>query len=376
MRPTRWGVTAGVCLALMLSGVPSASAAGPTWRREPGGSLTAVTIGTNGHVYVTGSIRGKGYSRALVVAKYGPHGRLVWRRTWRVQRHDWHAIGESLAPAPDGGVYVGGASGYGEGADALLIRYAPDGHRLWERTVATREGHARVAGLAATDGGVIAAIDDHGCCAIWDHEGHVQAFGADGSLGWRRDFEVPWIPVATWDAATAVAVGAGGRIFVGGEVDRAEWLGYPKPLPDEDRVVQALSPGGRVLWTRVMGRAGIRKDDRIRAIATGGGLVVATGESATRAGAKPWVGAFDTDGARSWTRVLGRGRRYRSARAVTVAPWGPIFVGVEASLHRYSKAGALLAADLLPGRESVTGAVASGALYLTSGHELQRWPRA
>ncbi len=171
--------------------------------------MAAVTVGTARHIYVTGSIDGP-RGDALIVAKYGSRRGLAWRRTWRHAGRLWHAAGVAIAPATEGGVYVGGYSGYGtgEGGDALLLRYSATGRLRWHLTLPTSLGTAIVVGLSASPLGVVAAIEDSGCCDIAaDRDGYVQAVRADGSSSWRNAFEAPGIPAATRDIASGVAIG-------------------------------------------------------------------------------------------------------------------------------------------------------------------------
>lgn len=369
-------------------GAPIVRAApSPIWRRAPGGALEAVVTGAHDSIYVTGQLRGGARIWSLVVAKYAANGGQRWRRTWRVPRHDWNATGESLAAAPDGGVYVGGSSGYGEGGDALLLRYASNGRLLWERTLPTHEGRAHIVGLAARGGRVVAAVADAGCCATWDHDAYVQAFGADGALLWRTDFEVRGVHVGTWDSVAGLAMGANGRSFVAGEVDRGIWEGDPAPLPDEDIAIQALGPTGRVLWTKVIsdGRSG-RDWDQATDIDVRGDLVVVTGMAIVMRRQEPraWVGAFDTDGHHHWTRRWGGGERFRSATAVAIARWGGVYVGTAlspltgpaaSSLRRYDRGGGFVWTRVLGTVRGgfVNGIATSGSVYLTLGRQLQRW---
>ena len=71
----------------------------------------------------------------------------------------------------------------------------------------------------------------------------------------------------------------------------------------------------------------------------------------------------------------GGGRRQRYANALTIAPWGPIYVGTESSLRRYSPTGTLVWERPTPDAGPVTDVAAGGSVYLTTGTELQRWRR-
>ncbi|MDH5225078.1 MAG: hypothetical protein OEW66_03120 [Actinomycetota bacterium] len=367
-----------VASIVMMTCGPATAEDGPIWRRAPGGRLAALTIGASGHIYVTGSLRGSS-GDALMVAKYGVNGQLVWRRTWRHAGRLWHAAGTAITPAPGGGIYAGGfsGSGTGEGGDALLMRYTATGRRVWRREIPEEFGTAIVVGLAATSRGVVAAVEDHGCCDIAaEREGYVQAFRADGTRSWRSPFEARGIDAATRDTPWAVATGHGDRVYAAGSIDRKVYR-QGSPPPDVDRMIQALGPDGRVVWTRVSGLTGHSYNDSATDVAVRGGLVVASGNSWPRSGnrMRAWLMALDTGGRRRWAEGWGGGRHQRFANAVAIAPWGPIYVGTESSLRRYSPAGTLVWKRPLPDGGWVSDVAAAGSVYLVSGRELQRWQR-
>jgi hypothetical protein len=379
LRGLRLCVVSLLVSSIVMAGVPAAAGDGPVWRREPGGRLAGVTVSRGGHIYATGSITGK-RGDALMVAKYRASGHLVWRRTWRHPGRLWHAQGLSIAPAPGGGVYAGGFTGYGtgEGGDALVMRYSAGGRILWRREIGQEHGTAIVVALAASPHGVVAAVEDHGCCDIAvEREGFLQAFRADGTPSWSNEFEAPGIPAVTRDTAWSVAIGSGGRLYAAGSIDRRVYR-QDAPPPDVDRIVQALNPRGRVLWTRVTGFDRIRRHwDDVSDVAARGAFVVATGTSWPRRGSRTraWVGAFDADGRRRWSDGWGGGRTQRFATEVSIAPWGPFYVGTESSLRRYGRTGGLVWERPIPGGTWVSDVAAVGAVYVVTGSELQRWRR-
>lgn len=363
----------------------------PEWRREPGGTPVAVTTDAVGNVYVTGQIwappaEGDRFHRhAMVVAKYGPAGGLAWRRTWRVRDAGWWANGRAVTPAPGGGVYVGGTSGWYEDDYPVVWRYSASGRLLWRRTLDISIARADVVSVAADVRGVVAAVQSVGsCCDDVAHDGGIQALDPAGWAIWRTDFEAPGI-AGTWDAIGGVALGADGRVYAAGHVDRGPFTSPDDPAPDEDLVVQQLSRVGDVRWTRVIGDASAKDRESATGVAVRNGLVVVTAsiDDETRG----WAGALTTQGEWQWRHRWGQ--RYRtSAVAVAIAPWGPVYVAADhtafrpggsmsstATLRRWAPDGTFVWKRLLAEGEVVRGIAAGDALYLAVGRSLERWPR-
>jgi hypothetical protein len=378
MRAFRTGAMSLLVVSIVMGGAPAMAVDGPIWRRTPGGAA-ALTVTPSRRIYVVGSIRGK-RGDALMVAKYGPQGRLIWRRTWRHAGPLWHAAGGAVAPAPGGGVFVGGDTGHGtgEGGDALLLRYSATGRLRWRRELPEEFGTSMVSGLAATSYGVVATVEDFGCCdSAVERDGYVQAFRADGARVWRSAFEAPGIDPDTRDAPEAVATSWADRVYVVGSIDRRVYR-EGAPPPDVDRMIQALDRHGRVVWTRVNGRDGHRTyDDRLGDVAVRRGLVVVAGSSWSRSGHRTvaWLAAIGPDGQRRWADAWDGAGHQAHATAAAIAPWGPIYVGTDRSLRRYTRAGGLREERPTPDDAWVTDVAARGAVYLTAGRELQRWRR-
>jgi hypothetical protein len=344
-----------------------------------------VTVGSAGAVYVTGSIwTPHHYDHAMVVTKLGPQGGVYWRHTWRLGSRGWNETGTALAPAPGGGVYVGGSAGRWECGTPILMRLSASGTVLWRQELPNPECYGSVASLDSNADGVVAAVSSEGCCAIFDHDGYVQAVTPDGRLRWRTDFEVPGI-ADNWDSARGVALGTDGSVYVAGEVDRGAWSGEG-PLPAEDIVVQRLSPAGRAEWTRIRSDDGWRDRDEAWDIDVKGGIVVVAGSDGDRRWnhSRAWLGAFGTDGRGLWSRRWGQGELQRDATAVVLAPWGPIYVGAdryhrttEPSLQRWAVDGTLVRERRLEPNEygGITDIATGREVFLTVGRRLERWSR-
>jgi hypothetical protein len=393
MRSERsFGRRQGVLLAVVLIGslllVDAATATAvkapvvkaPVWSRSPGTSVRGVTVGYSGTVFVTGTVGTTSRYDAMMVARYSPRGHQRWSWSWRRHAHDRWASGDSVAPAPEG-VYAGGTSGYGEGGKPFVVRLSASGHLKWRRSLPNPLGIGIVKGLASDRHGVVAAVETEGCCAMFDHDGYLIALDPTGHVRWRTDFEVPGI-TGTWDRIAAVAMRSGGGIFTAGSVDRSVWSGEG-PLPDEDLVVQHLSPTGHELWTRVIDDGTVRDADLANAIAVGGGKVLVGAQEITRSTSTAWVLAYSTDGRRLWNDRWRPGA-FSAAVTVTIARWGPIYVGAVRSasrsvstLRRYTRTGTLVGARTVgTDRDgALSGVATSSALYLAIADRLERWPR-
>jgi hypothetical protein len=212
-------------------------------------------------------------------------------------------------------------------------------------------------------------------------EGELLTFDHRGRLRWRTNFEVPGIPEATRDVVSEVALGADGRVYAVGSVERSLWK-PGRAAPDEDIVLQQLTRGGHVLWTRVLGDGQMRDRDSATDVAALSKRVVATGVVNDTLG---WIGAFGMNGRTLWTRTWGRPDTWTAATAVAIASWGPIYVGSyrvaegpggsAAALRRYRPTGERVWARSVAGAEEITAIETAGDLYITVGDRLERRPR-
>lgn len=380
-----------VVVAMLLAAfTPTARAADPeaVWSERSVAALNDVATDAAGRIYVVGTTRTR-RGQALFLAKHGPAGRRLWRRTWRAPGELGWAEGRTVTVAPDGGVYVGGASGSFEHSEPLLRRYSASGRLVWSRILPTSIGgyqRASVVGVAVGGGVVVAAVLQAGTFDDVFHDGGLQAFDRAGRPRWQVDFEAPGI-TGTWDAIAGVAVGARGRIYTAGHVDRAPYGSPADPWPDQDIVVQQLTPTGHVRWTRVLGDGEDRDLDRATGVSTRDRQVVVVGvvdERLSRPRQGFWVGAFGANGDRRWMRTGGSARSPMRAVAVVHARWGAIYVGgvlgsdpSTSWLRQYGRNGQMVWERIVGRgeRREVTSVATSGGVYVTVGYRLERWRR-
>jgi hypothetical protein len=378
-----------VAAVLGLTTVPAASSPLPIagvamgeWTRSPGGTLHAVAVNPAGKIFVAGSVRTKAvypgthiHLEALTVAKYDPAGTLRWHRRWRPSG-TWFAVGLAVAPAPRGGVYVSGEYGQYEGWAPVLRRYSASGELRWRRLLPAPLGRGSMVSIASDADGVVGAVvnsDTGGPTA----EGHYfYAYDNSGHRAWRSEFRVPGIR-GTMNGIRAIALDNESRIYVAGFVDQEP---LDARFQDWDVVVQQLDRGGHRQWTWVRADPKVTDYDEAQAVAVGSGFVTVSGSLNDSTRGVVW--ALTTDGDRSWGRQWD-GTYQTSAPAITVAPWGHVYAASDqtvpgsggstttASLRGYGEDGTYLSSRAAGAY--ISGVAADDALYVTSGHTLQRW---
>jgi len=230
------------------------------WLRtlDGGGSDAAFAITTDqaGNVYVTGSSAGGFYSQT---AKYSAAGDQLWMQSFTtIGEGD---AGVDIAVDPDGNVYV---TGYNveTSIDIVTIKYSPGGVELWVRRYDSGSGEDVPAAIACDasgiyvtgrSGGVFTTIkydfngvqqwvrnynggfgSDAPAALILDAAGNIYVTGqstgdgtnhdyatikydAAGTEIWVRRYDGPSTVFANdYDRAAALAVDAGGNVFVTG----------------------------------------------------------------------------------------------------------------------------------------------------------------
>lgn len=190
------------------------SAAGqPVWSRTLGGAdhdegfdLVALP---DGGLAVTGHFwagQARGYDTA--VARFTADGDVLWQRS--LDRAVFDA-GTGLAPAPDGGLLVVGAtSDAGQrDTDLLAIRLDADGQTLWERTYGGSGGEEPWDVTASALGGFVVAVETFSQGEggdIW-----LLGLAPDGEIAWQRLFGG-----TLWDHPSALIETADGGLVLGG----------------------------------------------------------------------------------------------------------------------------------------------------------------
>ena len=197
---------------------------------------------------------------------------------------DDYSVGVSVDPA--GNSYVAGSTGGSldgnasvGGNDLFLIKFDPDGNKLWSRQAGTSGNDYAKAVATDNDGNAIVVGYTYGSFDGNPNVGQMDLFVVKfdpyGNTLWSRQMGTP-----TWDSANAVATDGDGNIYVAGEtyggldgnINAGAW----------DLILVKFDKLGNKQWTRQMGGAG---DDSANGVITDGkGMIYAVGGSSSSGG--------------------------------------------------------------------------------------------
>lgn len=319
------GIVAGVQVqgGLVLAGdaagdacvVPGLDAGAPAasheelWYRTWGGldwdEGYSIAIGSEGDMYLTGSVESFGSGSAdIVVIRYNANSTQVWNRTWGGVAWD---DGRGIALDDEGNVFVtGGTQSFGAGNnDLVLVKYDENGNQIWNRTW----------GGAADDSGRGVWVDDkNGVYTV----GITRSFGngnadlvlikwnaSSGNQIWNR----------TWGGQE----NDGGWAIIGDQMGDVHITGYTMSFGggNYDIVLVKYDQAGNQLWNRTWGATGVEM---------GYGVVLDSMENIVISGYTTSIGAgnrdavlikYDSAGNMLWNRTWG-GNLNDEARDVVV----------------------------------------------------------
>ncbi|MEI6945961.1 SBBP repeat-containing protein [Paraflavisolibacter sp. H34] len=168
----------------------------------------AMAVDASGNVHVTGPSRGAGFNEDLATIKYDKAGAVKWTK-----RYDGPDKGDDYATAvcldAGGNVYVTGYStGAATGRDYITLKYSKDGAQLWAaRYNGPANGKDEAAAIAVDAGGNVYVTGE----SQGDYT--TVKYNASGAQQWVTRVTTPSLFP---DRATAIALDAGGNVYITG----------------------------------------------------------------------------------------------------------------------------------------------------------------
>jgi hypothetical protein len=170
-------------------------------------------------------------------------GTLIWSKQFDLTYLDATMRLTDVAPAPDGGFFVGGTTGdsrsYPELVDAWLMRFDQKGDLTWSRRWGTAADGETLRSLTAFEGGVVAGgatwIDAESGWRAW-----TVRFDADGNVVWSKGYDARACGSTYAQSAfvTSGLVAKDGDLILAGAI----------PWSRGNTLIMKLKPDGTMAW--------------------------------------------------------------------------------------------------------------------------------
>ncbi|HMF32010.1 MAG TPA: hypothetical protein VKK79_11370 [Candidatus Lokiarchaeia archaeon] len=157
----------------------------------------------------------------VCVLKYGPDGSLLWNRTWGEPNvYDW---GNAIATDAAGNCYVAGSTKLHDASqqDALLLKYTPDGTRVWNVTWGNASNYEAGNGVAVDASGNALLAGDYHDSNRGEESLFVAAFSPSNANLWNSSW---WNSGIVNDYGNSIAVGPDGNLYVAGYNDSSNYI--------------------------------------------------------------------------------------------------------------------------------------------------------
>jgi outer membrane protein assembly factor BamB len=296
----------------------------------------------------------------FLVVKYTPAGAREWVRTLATGSA---SAGASVAALDsEENLIVGGFANGSE--DWMVLKYAPDGTLLWQRTYEANSWFLTEPADVAIDSSN--AVYVTGYIGLDDYQTTGLALvkiSAAGAIQWSRQYAGS---TAEGAAGQGVAIDAEGNVYVAGSA--------VVPNRASDALVVKYDADGTLVWTRTFGRTGLFIHDgfnRIAPLPTGGVVACGVFGSNSAAGTDGAVVALSAGGDTRWADELDVAAEDDLFNALAVAPDGSVTTGGssefapndhDALIVRYAPDGARLWYTLFAGDGNGTDGIADLAV--------------
>ena len=195
------------------------------WHRKWNGATSGgdVALDGGGNVYVAAEAPVPGseiFAFQIALLKLDTGGNAIWQRT--VAEGEQLDARGGLTVGPDGSVYIAGArlDDHDFAFDALVLKFAPDGTLLWNRTWGGR-GHDEAGGVAVSGDGAVFVTGTTNSSTPTDEVFYLQLAPAGG----RAEDAALWgEPDTHTERGDAIAISPAGDVVIGATVQDPPYL--------------------------------------------------------------------------------------------------------------------------------------------------------
>ncbi len=300
-----------------------------------------MTRGNDGSIYLGGTTRRNldGQTNAgsfdAFLTKYNPDGTKTWTRLSGSAGDDYTY---ALTTGADGSIYAGGhternldGQTNSGSFDAFIIKYNPDGTKVWTRLLGGFDSENLSAVARGNDGAVYVIGSTYG---RFGFDGQTNRGGSDIFIAkYNPDGTKVWTRLLGSDRddwGYGATVGADGSIYVGGTTYGN--LDGQNNTGGADAFITKYNPDGTKVWTRLLGGSG--SDSGFALTADGNGFIYFAGASDGNLDGQTnngnsydgFIAKYNADGTKVWTRLVG-GAYEDFATALTSGSDGSIYMG-------------------------------------------------
>jgi uncharacterized delta-60 repeat protein len=281
-------------------------------------TLTGMALDSAGNVYVTGySYEPTNYTRDIATIKYDASGRERWVAHFGNPNLD--DAPNAIAVDSAGNVFVTGqASGVSTANDILILKYDPDGTRLWNRTLNGGPGYADDFGNAlAVDSGGSVYVTGSAASEVNGDDYVTLKYSPAGSRRYAIRYNGP---ANSFDSAAAIVVDSAASAHVTGRSAGTDG--------SSDFATVKYSTNGNQLWVACYDGPMHGADSAVALAIDSSGNVYVTGSSeGLNSGYDFATLKYDTNGNQLWAaRYNGRGNSFDIPIALAVHDSGNVYV--------------------------------------------------
>jgi len=212
-----------------------------TWGASDDDKARGLAPDSSGNLYVAGESRSFDPSSDVLLLKYASGGELAFGKTWGGTGLDY---GRALVVDSSASAYLAGyTDSFGAGrSDVLLLKYGSGGNLLWQKTWGRdKDDEARAVCVDSLGNLYVTGYTDSGGLPGSREDFLLLKYDALGSLLWQRAWGG-----AEPDEAYAVAVDAGGNVYV---------AGYTSSFGNnyQDAVLLKCSSDGELVFSKTWG---------------------------------------------------------------------------------------------------------------------------